>query len=67
MLAMSVLCRTLQGNLEIRSKAGTGATWTGGYIDSMTNPVCIGSYRNDINERIYWFIASDNVSAIAGV
>ena len=57
--------QNIAGNLEIRSKVGTGATWTGGYIDSMTNPVCIGSYRNDINERIYWFIASDNVSAIA--
>jgi len=57
--------QNVAGNLEIRSKVGTGATWTGGYIDSMTNPVCIGSYRNDINERIYWFIASDNVSAIA--
>jgi len=57
--------QNIAGNLEIRNKIGTGATWTGGYIDSMTNPVCIGSYRNDINERIYWFIASDGVSAIA--
>ena len=57
--------QNIAGNLEIRNKIGAGATWTGGYIDSMTNPVCIGSYRNDINERIYWFIASDGVSAIA--
>jgi len=57
--------QNIAGNLEIRNKVGTGATWTGGYIDSMTNPICIGSYRNDINERIYWFIASDGISAIA--
>ena len=57
--------QNIAGTIQLRSKVGTGATWTGGYIDAMTNPVCIGSYRDDINERIYWFIASDNISAIA--
>ena len=57
--------QNIAGTIQLRSKVGTGATWTGGYIDAMTNPVCIGSYRDDINERIYWFIASDGVSAIA--
>jgi hypothetical protein len=57
--------QNIAGTIQLRSKAGTGATWTGGYIDAMTNPVCIGSYRDDINERIYWFIASDGISAIA--
>ena len=57
--------QNIAGTIQLRSKTGTGATWTGGYIDAMTNPVCIGSYRDDINERIYWFIASDGISAIA--
>ena len=57
--------QNIAGTIELRDKVGTGATWTGGYIDAMTNPVCIGSYRDDINERIYWFIASDGISAIA--
>lgn len=64
--------QNVPGNLQLRGKLGTGNTWTGSYIDAMTNPVCIGVYRNDINERIYWFIASDpnpitgvRISAIA--
>jgi hypothetical protein len=57
--------QNIAGTIQLRDKVGTGAVWTGGYIDSMTNPVCIGSYRDDINERIYWFIASDGISAIA--
>ena len=57
--------QNIAGTIQLRSKPGTGSTWTGGYIDAMTNPVCIGSYRDDINERIYWFIASDGISAIA--
>jgi hypothetical protein len=64
--------QNVPGNLQLRSKLGTNATWTNSYIDALTNPVCIGSYRNDINERIYWLIASDpnpitgiKVSAIA--
>ena len=57
--------QNIAGTIQLRSKVGTGATWTSGYIDAMTNPVCIGSYRDDINERIYWFIASDGISAIA--
>jgi hypothetical protein len=64
--------QNVPGNLQLRGKVGTGNTWTGSYIDAMTNPVCIGSYRDSINERIYWFIASDpnpstgiRISAIA--
>lgn len=64
--------QNVPGTLQLRGKEGTGATWTGSYIDAMTNPVCIGSYRDDINERVYWFIASDpnpstgvRISAIA--
>lgn len=57
--------QNVQGTIELRGKEGTGATWTANFIDALSNPVCIGSYRNDITERIYWFIASDNISAIA--
>lgn len=64
--------QNVPGNLQLRGKVGTGNTWTGSYIDALTNPVCIGSYRDSINERIYWFIASDpnpstgiRISAIA--
>ena len=57
--------QNIQGTIQLRGKEGTGATWTGNFIDAMSNPVCIGSYRDDINERVYWFIASDNISAIA--
>ena len=40
-------------------------SWTSGYINSLTNPSKIGQIKDDVNEKIYWFIASDNVSAIA--
>ena len=62
--------RNVKGNLELRYEAfnestGVYSTWTAGYIDSLTNPVCIGSITDQVDEKIYWFIASDNVSAIA--
>lgn len=57
--------QNIQGTVELRGKEGTGATWTADFIDALTNPICIGSIRHDINERIYWFIASDDTSAIA--
>ena len=64
--------QNIKGTLQIRGKQGTGATWTGGFIDALVNPICIGSYRDDVHERIYWFIASDEntetgvkISAIA--
>ncbi len=60
------------GNIQLRGNSTTGGSWKSDYIDALTNPVCIGTYRDDINERIYWFIASDpdpvtgvKVSAIA--
>jgi hypothetical protein len=40
-------------------------SWTSGYINSLTNPYKIGQIKDDVNEKIYWFIASDGVSAIA--
>jgi len=41
------------------------STWATGGIDSLTNPVVVGSFVDNTNDNIYWFIASDNVSAIA--
>lgn len=52
--------QSVKGNTEI--KKFTPKT---GFIDELDNPVCVGSIVDDINERIYWFIASDSISAIA--
>jgi hypothetical protein len=40
-------------------------SWTVGYINNLINPIKIGEIKDNINERIYWFIASEGVSAIA--
>ena len=37
--------------------------WPSGF--GLTNPVCIGAVRDTQNEKIYWFIKSDGVDAIA--
>lgn len=52
--------QSVKGNTEV--KKFTPRT---GFIDELDNPVCIGSIVDDKNERIYWFIASDSISAIA--
>jgi len=57
--------QNVKGNVEIRYKEGVQGGWQANYIDDLTNPVCIGSIRDDKNEKIYWFIASDDTSAIA--
>ena len=57
--------QNVKGTLQLRSKEGKGAQWSNNYIDSLSNPVCIGTYSDDLNEKVYWFIASDSVSAIA--
>ena len=41
------------------------STWITGGIYSLANPVVVGSFVDNTNDNIYWFIASDNVSAIA--
>ena len=56
--------QNIKGTLELRGKLGQ-PDWSGSYIDALSNPVCIGSVRNDVSECIYWFIASDNISTIA--
>ena len=61
----------VKGNLESRyeslnASTGVYTEWTSNYIDNaLQNPVCIGSIAENVNEKIYWFIASDNISAIA--
>lgn len=57
--------QNVKGNVELRGKAVNPDGWTSNYIDELDNPICIGSVKNDINEKIYWFIASDNISAIS--
>jgi len=55
--------QNVKGNVELRDKTSTDL-WQDHYIEDLSNPVCIGSIRHDIKETIYWFIASDNASAI---
>ena len=64
--------QNLKGTVEIRGRAGRGAEWSSGYIDSLENPTCIGSYVDPSTEKIYWFIAAQThgtgkfgISAIA--
>ena len=57
--------QNVEGNIQLIGKEGTGNTWSTGFIDQYSNPTCIGTYRNDITEKVYWFIASDAISAIA--
>jgi len=54
--------QNVQGNTQLR-KSDENLTWTSGYIDQLQNAECIGVYRNDINEKIYWFIAAPNHGA----
>ena len=56
--------QNIKGTLELRGKLGQ-PDWSGSYIDALSNPICVGSIRNDVSECIYWFIASDNISTIA--
>jgi hypothetical protein len=61
----------VKGNLELKYESFNESTglyteWSAGYIsDSMFNPSCIGSIADNVSEKIYWFIASNNISAIA--
>ncbi len=57
--------QNIKGTIELRGKGGKTLGWTSDYIDSLSNPECIGVYNDDLNERIYWFIASDDTSVIA--
>lgn len=57
--------QNVKGNVEIKSKEADDNGWQTNYISDLTNPVCVGSIRHDKDEKIYWFIASDEASVIA--
>jgi hypothetical protein len=63
--------QNIKGNTELfyessNLKTGAFTLWSGSdYITSLSNPVCIGAISDENSDDIYWFIASDNVSAIA--
>ena len=52
------------GNQERRINKD-GVAWSSNYINNLTNQECIGSIADTENNKIYWFIKSDSVSAIA--
>jgi len=49
--------QNVEGNTQLR-KNNKNLPWVSNYIDQLDNAKCIGVYRNDINEKIYWFIAA---------
>ena len=57
--------QNIKGNIELRGKIGSSTGWDAQYIDGLNSPRCIGTIRDDRNEKIYWFIAAQGVSAIA--
>ena len=52
-------------NKSLNPSTGVYTPWEAGYIDTLTNPKVIGQIKDSVTENIYWFIASDGVSAIA--
>ena len=62
--------QNIKGNLELAYKTynpvtGDRTTWDSAYISNLTNAACIGSVVDRNTDNIYWFISSDEVSAIA--
>ena len=60
----------IKGNFELKNKSFNASTntynqWSSDYIDSLSNPVCIGSIADNVDEKVYWFIASDTASVVA--
>jgi len=53
--------QNVEGNLQLRGKP----QWNDNYIDSLTNPKCIGSFVDDKTDKIYWFITSTEADCIA--
>jgi surface protein len=53
--------QNVKGNQQLRGKP----QWTSDYIDSLTNPKCIGSFVDDKTDKIYWFITSTEADCIA--
>ena len=59
----------LKGTLETKNKSqnlstGVYTEWGNDYISNLQNPISVGSIVDPVNERVYWFIASDDTSAI---
>ena len=40
-------------------------TWETGYINDLTNPVCVGSGRDTKNNKVYWLIHSEEADCLA--
>lgn len=62
--------QNIRGNIEILNKnynvsTGVFTPWSTNYISALSNPICVGKIVDNTTEKIYWFIASDFVSAIA--
>lgn len=62
--------QNIKGNTEVLNKIYNPATnsfieWGSDYINSLTNAICIGSFVDTLTNKIYWFIASNEISAIA--
>jgi hypothetical protein len=62
--------QNIDGNLELINKTynlvtGLNTQWSTDYISDLSNPKVIGGIRYDQEEKVYWFIASDDISAIA--
>lgn len=60
----------VKGNKEIIHKSFSESTlthsdWDSNYISDLTNAACVGVIADSETEKIYWFIASDEVNAIA--
>jgi len=53
--------QNVKGNQQLRGKP----VWNNNYIDSLTNPKCIGSFVDDKTDKIYWFITSTEADCIA--
>ena len=62
--------QNIKGNLELAYKTYNPVTeartvWTSNYISNLTNASCVGTVTDRNTDNIYWFIESDEVSAIA--
>lgn len=62
--------QNIRGNAEMLNKSynistGVLTPWSTGYINALTNPICVGKIVDNTTEKLYWLIASDSISAIA--
>lgn len=61
----TVLGNAVNNNKTLNPQTGVITEWGNDFIPNMYYPCTIGSIRDDINEKIYWFLASSGISAIA--